>query len=175
MWDPGFHPAERAVARLSGYARRFCLRSVRYRGTEAAPGLVLALDADDAADCRGLALRIPRDQHVEVMQYIRARELVTYAYQEVILPIELDDGRQVKAYSYVTRRDHAQYAGGLDLDAQAQIIAAAAGCNGPNADYLFNTIDHLSQIGLEDAMLADLSSRVRQLLKATPQTELQKN
>lgn len=164
MWDPGFQPTESAVARLQGFARRFCLRSVHYRGTEESPGLVLALDADETSECRGLALRIAEDQHDEVMAYIRARELVTYAYQEAIVPLDLADGRSVQAYGYVTRRDHAQYAGGLDMGAQAKIIAAAVGSNGPNADYLFNTVDHLTRMGLEDPMLTDLSRQVRQLL-----------
>ena len=58
MWDPGFQPLETVKARLDGYARRFCLRSVRHRGTAEAPGLVLGLDPDDSAHCRGLALAI---------------------------------------------------------------------------------------------------------------------
>ena len=43
IWNPGFVFAERRAARLTGFRRAFCLRSVRYRGTPAAPGLVLAL------------------------------------------------------------------------------------------------------------------------------------
>ena len=42
IWHPGFPVAERRVARLSGWHRSFCMRSIHHRGTEAAPGLVLA-------------------------------------------------------------------------------------------------------------------------------------
>lgn len=164
MWDPGFRPAETVKARLSGYARTFCLRSTRYRGTEEIPGLVLGLDAERGAECRGLALRIAEPQYDEVMTYLRERELDTGAYHEAILPVALEDGRKVEAVAYVMRRDHWQYAGGLDPREQAEIIARAAGGRGPNAEYLFNTTRHLAEIGLADAWLERLSADVRSLL-----------
>ena len=57
LWNPGFPVAERVQARLHGYARSFCMYSIHHRGTEAEPGLVLALDEQDGAFCDGLALR----------------------------------------------------------------------------------------------------------------------
>ena len=96
MWDPGFQPLETVKARLDGYARRFCLRSVRHRGTAEAPGLVLGLDPDDSAHCRGLALAIDPVQHDEVMAYLRAREMGTEAYREAIVTLTLEDGRRVR-------------------------------------------------------------------------------
>lgn len=113
MWDPGFHVAEQITARLDGYARSFCLRSTRYRGTAEAPGLVLGLDEDPAAHCTGIALRFAEEDRDAVLAYLRDRELVTHAYREAILPIALADGRRVEALTYVMRRDHVQYAGGL--------------------------------------------------------------
>ncbi|MCF3973902.1 gamma-glutamylcyclotransferase [Paracoccus salsus] len=164
MWDPGFRPVETVKARLTGYARSFCLRSTRYRGTEDAPGLVLGLDAEPGAICSGLALRIPDDQHDEIMVYLRERELDTGAYREMVLPLTLEDGRQVEALSYVMRRDHWQYAGGLCRREQARIIARAQGGRGPNCDYLFNTARHLAEIGLADEWLDQLADEVRRLL-----------
>ena len=43
MWNPGFAHAERVQARLTGYARTFCMWSIHHRGTQDDPGLVLAL------------------------------------------------------------------------------------------------------------------------------------
>ena len=63
------------------------------------------------------------------------------------------------------RRDHVQYAGGLPLDEQARIIARAHGGRGPNAEYLFNTAAHLTQIGLGDAVMDHLARQVRKLLE----------
>lgn len=164
IWDPGFVPMESARAWVSGYARSFCLRSIQHRGTATRPGLVLGLDRAEGAQCGGLALRVAEPDHDEVLAYLRARELVTDAYQEAILPLTLDDGRQVEALAYVMRRDHVQYAGGLDLSQQARIIADAQGGRGRNADYLFNTATHLTRIGLGDAVLDHLAAEVRSLL-----------
>ena len=163
IWNPGFTPIETVRARLTGFARRFCLRSVEHRGTHERPGLVLGLDPDDAACVSGVALRVSAADHDAVLAELRARELVTDAYRETLLPLTLEDGRRVEALAYVMKRDHWQYAGGLSAAEQARIIAAAHGGRGPNADYLFNTAAHLSQIGLPDPHLDALSDAVRAL------------
>ncbi|WP_299839548.1 gamma-glutamylcyclotransferase [uncultured Paracoccus sp.] len=164
MWDPGFRVVESVTARLDGFARSFCLRSTRYRGTKEAPGLVLGLDEDPAAHCTGIALRFADQDRDEVLAYLREREMVTYAYREAILPVTLSDGRRVEALTYVMQRDHAQYAGNLSPCEQARIISGAQGLRGPNADYLFNTTRHLAQIGLSCAELDKLSEDVRRLI-----------
>lgn len=164
MWDPGFVPAEAVKGRLAGYSRSFCLRSITYRGTEDAPGLVLGLDEDAGAECCGLALRIPDDDYDAVIRYLRQRELDTGAYREEVLPVTLDDGRTVDAIAYVMQRDSWQYAGGLCVREQARIIAGAQGRRGPNYEYLFNTADHLTEIGLSDNLMNSLSDDVRRLL-----------
>ncbi|MDO5646570.1 gamma-glutamylcyclotransferase [Paracoccus sp. (in: a-proteobacteria)] len=165
IWDPGFAPAETARAHLTGFARSFCLRSVEHRGTRDCPGLVLGLDESPGATCSGLAMRIAESDYDEVLAYLRARELVTDAYAEAVLPLTLEDGRNVNGLAYVMRRDHWQYAGGLPLHEQAQIIARAQGGRGPNADYLLNTAQHLTDIGLPDPVMDDLAAQVRAILR----------
>ncbi|WP_304616498.1 gamma-glutamylcyclotransferase [Paracoccus sp. (in: a-proteobacteria)] len=165
IWDPGFRPVEAVRASLNGYRRSFCLRSIQHRGTAARPGLVLGLDQDEGACCTGLAMRIAPADHDEVLAYLRARELVTDAYREAVLPLTLEDGRHVEALTYVMRRDHWQYAGSLPPEEQARTIAGAVGGRGPNADYLFNTAEHLARIGLGDPQLDHLADRVRKLLE----------
>lgn len=167
MWDPGFQPVETVRAHLSGYSRSFCLISTHYRGTEETPGLVLGLDEERDARCSGLAMRIADPDHGEVMAYLHAREMVTEAYREEVVTLQLEDGRQIEALTYVMRRDHEQYAGHLDIAEQARIIAHATGGRGPNAEYLFNTARHLAEIGLADAGLDDLSVEVRRLIETT--------
>lgn len=97
------------------------------------------------------------------MAYLRDRELVSSAYLEQILPVQLQDGRQVPAVCYVIDPRHAQYCGGLPLAEQAQIIASATGGRGPNAEYLHNTVAHLQQLGIHDPDLAWLDQQVRNL------------
>lgn len=161
IWHPGFAFDDRRVAVLSGYRRAFCMTSIRYRGTPDAPGLVLALDEDPAGHCAGIAYHVGAAEAEATHAYLRERELVSYAYDEAVVPLALDDGRRVEALAYVSNREHPQYAGGLSLEAQADVIARARGPRGPNADYLLNTVESLQALGLEDADLVRLAEMVR--------------
>ncbi len=165
IWDPGFQPAEVQPARLSGWHRSFCMRSIHYRGTAVAPGLVLALDAAPEAACAGLAFCAAAGTEAEVLAGLRARELISSAYLERTLPVMLADGRQVSAVTYVIDRDHPQYQAGLTLEDQARIIALAHGERGPNADYLANTARHLHDLGVPDPDLDWLDARVAALMR----------
>lgn len=163
LWNPGFNCSEQSVARLAGYRRSFCMRSIHHRGTVEAPGLVLALDAQAGASCDGLALAVPAGQEAATLAYLRARELVSSAYVERTVPLTLAEGSEVEALAYVIDPDHDQYCGTLPLEEQAQIIARAQGGRGPNTEYLWNTAAHLAQMGLRDPDLDWLADRVRQL------------
>lgn len=161
VWNPGFAWSSRHLARLDGYHRSFCMRSIHHRGTVAEPGLVLALDAAEGARCHGVAFEIAPQIAEETLEYLRARELISAAYLETRQMLALDDGRRVEAVTYVIDRDHAQYCGGLEREEQARILARAVGRRGPNWDYLHQTTDHLAQLGLPDPELEWLSQRVR--------------
>lgn len=165
MWNPEFPVAERALATLSGYRRSFCMSSIHHRGTVESPGLVLALDAEDAASCTGLALRVEDGQESDTVQYLRERELISSAYMERLLPVMLASGEIVTALSYVVDPSHEQYVAHLTLDEQADIIARAVGGRGPNTEYLWNTATHLEELGIADEDLQWLSARVRSLLR----------
>lgn len=166
VWNPGFAWSRRALARLDGYRRSFCMRSIHHRGTEDAPGLVLALDAAKDAHCTGVAFEIAPQIAEETLEYLRARELISAAYLETVQPITLDDGGRVEAVVYVIDRAHRQYCGGLALEEQARIIASAIGGRGPNCEYLHQTAAHLAELGLHDDELEWLSTRVRALKNA---------
>ena len=163
LWDPGFSYTKAEVALLPGWHRSFCMTSVHYRGTIDAPGLVLALDRAPDGHCDGVAYAVA-DQHAdETLATLRTRELISYAYLEDWLPVDLASGTKVRALCYVINRDHSQYSGALPLEDQAQIIARSHGLRGPNCDYLYATTDHLAKLGIADADLAWLSTRVREL------------
>jgi len=164
MWNPGFDYTERVLATLPGYARTFCMRSIHHRGTPEHPGLVLALDEADAS-CQGLALCVAPDKAADTLEYLRERELISSAYLEKELMLDLSDGRRVSAVTYVVDADHVQYCGGVPLAEQAEIIASAIGGRGPNTEYLYNTADHLGELGIADPDLTWLAEKVRQLTK----------
>lgn len=161
MWNPEFAVAEQALATLPGFARRFCMSSIHHRGSEEDPGLVLALDPDPDAECRGVAFRVPDKLAAATLIAIRERELVSSAYVERRLDVHLDDGRRVEATAYVVDTGHVQYRADLDLETQAHIISSAVGGRGPNTEYLFNTVAHLAELGISDDDLFWLDARVR--------------
>lgn len=167
MWDPGFAFAERRLARLEGFHRSFCMRSIHHRGTPEAPGLVLALDAARGAACHGVAYAVAPDAAEATLDYLRARELISSAYLETRQAVRLADGAEVVAVTFVIDRAHGQYCGGLPLEEQAGIIARAVGGRGPNTEYLWNTAAHLIELGIEDAELSWLAERVRSLAGVT--------
>lgn len=167
IWDPGFPVAERAVARLDGWHRSFCMRSIHHRGSVAAPGLVLALDRAAGSHCDGVAFRVEPGAEEATVAGLRERELVSSAYLEMTLPVGLTDGREVAALAYVIDPHHVQYCGGLPLEEQAQIIARATGGRGPNRDYLWSTAAHLAELGIGDDDLDWLAGRVRDIVTLT--------
>lgn len=164
LWNPGFTPVETVRAELRDFHRCFSLRSVVHRGTVDCPGLVLALEDQPGARCTGMALRVAPTEADVVLADLRARELVTDAYKEARLPLALSDGRTIEGLTYVIRRGHAQHAQ-HPLEEQAQIIARARGGRGPNCDYLWSTEAHLRELGVQDADMAWLAKRVRDILQ----------
>jgi len=132
VWQPEFEFQERQIARLEGYARSFCMRSIHHRGTVANPGLVLALDEADS-HCDGVAFFVAPDHAQTTLDALRERELISSAYLEAVLPVSLRDGRRAEAVSHVIDRDHDQYCH-PSLEEQAQISPGAQGGRGPKVD-----------------------------------------
>ena len=163
IWSPGFAVAEQVIACAEGWHRSFCMWSIHHRGTPEEPGLVLALDAQDGARCKGVAFRVAPGAEGDTLAALRARELVSSAYLETVIPLDLADGRRVEAVVYVIDPAHVQYTGPLDLQRQAEIIAQAVGGRGPNCEYLWATAQHLAELGIDDPDLSDLAARVRAL------------
>jgi len=166
LWNPGFTPVETRLARVEGYHRSFCMWSIHHRGTEDAPGLVLALDEGGGA-CEGLALRVSEADEAQVLADLRERELISSAYYEDWLDL-LTEAGPVRALCYVVNRDHVQYCGGLPLEKQAEVIAGAHGGRGPNDEYLYSTVSRLTSLGIHDAELMALDARVRALRSQNP-------
>ena len=112
MWRPGFTHAEFQQAEAPGFAREFCLSSTHYRGTEDNPGLVLGLVADSLARTNGIAFRVSQHEASKAIDYLRERELITYAYVEQYIKVTLTaSGQSVQALTYVMDQTHVQYAG----------------------------------------------------------------
>jgi len=154
MWRPGFPFVERRAARLHGRRRAFCIYSVHHRGTPERPGLVLGLAAGGSV--RGAAYRVDASDWEAVYAYLREREQPTETYFEAWRDITLDDGRIVPCLVFLSDTDHAQWAGDLSLERQADLIAGAEGLSGRNVVYLADLVMHLHEDGIRDTVMESL-------------------
>ncbi|MBL8773365.1 MAG: gamma-glutamylcyclotransferase [Phenylobacterium sp.] len=158
MWRPGFPYVERRTATLHGRRRAFCIYSVHHRGTYARPGLVLGLAPGGA--CRGAAYRVAEDDWPGVYDYLMEREQPTETYVEARRHVRLDDGRRVESLCFLSDVRHAQWAGALSLERQAELIAGATGLSGRNVDYLRDLVEHLREMNVRDAAMERLLGMV---------------
>ncbi len=158
MWHPGFPHLEVRRARLHGFHRRFCVYSMRYRGTPERPGLVLGLDR--GGSCIGLAYRVPAAEGEAVMEYLHEREMLTGIYISRWLKLETEAG-EIEAATFVVDPTHPQYTGRLDVEATADLIVQGHGERGPCGEYLENTVRHLEALGIPPGSLLRLLRVVR--------------
>jgi cation transport protein ChaC len=157
MWRPGFDFVERQSATLHGRRRAFCIYSVHHRGAPARPGLA------PGGAVRGSAYRVDADAWAEVYAYLREREQPTETYFETWRDVRLADSRRVPALVFLSDLEHDQWAGALDLEAQARLIAGASGLSGRNVDYLRDLVVHLREEGVADRTMERLLLRVEAL------------
>ena len=164
MWNPGFPYLEAAPARIFGFRRSLCVISTNYRGTEQNPGLVLGLDNGGSTD--GLAFLVA-DEHInETLAYLDDREQITKVYCPHFACAHLKDGRKVRAYTFVVRHGHGQYAGNLSREETARMIVNGKGERGRSLDYVANTVAHLDELGIKDTELHRVLELAQTLKKA---------
>ena len=162
MWNPGFAHETAELATLAGYRRSFCVFSHYHRGTPGCPGLVLGLDPEEGALCRGIAFRVGNEYQQEVLAYLYEREMCGYAYKMREVTLETPQG-MICAFAFVADPDHAQYAGCLELRETARMVMKAKGAAGLNRDYLINTVRKLETMGIVEADLHSLLHEVEYL------------
>jgi cation transport protein ChaC len=163
LWNPLFPFAESRPATLRGLHRRFCLYSMASRGTRDSPGLVLALDRGGA--CKGVVYRLPSPVAIDELHLLWRREMVTGSYHPKWVAVQAAD-RRMFALAFTIKHDHPQYAGKLDLDTEARVIANAAGAFGSSLDYLERTRVALVSHGIIDPYLEVLAAKVAVLREA---------
>ena len=158
IWNPLFRYAERHPVRLDGYHRRFCLWSMTGRGTPDAPGLVLGLDR--GGRCKGLAYRISRGDAAEELRLLWRREMVVGSYSPRWVDLVDARSRRIRGIAFIVNRSHPHYAGRLSTERIAQVMSAARGVIGANAEYLRKTVHGLAEHGIHDPHLAELHARL---------------
>lgn len=160
IWNPEIEFEQAELARVHGYHRAFCVRSTRYRGTPAEPGLVLGLDR--GGSCVGVAFRLARATRDEAIRRLYAREIPSWderVYLPMVLEARLPGGERVNALTFTVDRNRPAYQQ-LDDDEILRRIGCCAGQRGPNRDYALNTWRALEARGVRDARLERIARRL---------------
>jgi cation transport protein ChaC len=160
MWNPAFHYVERHTARVHGFHRQFCLWARGGRGSAERPGLMLSLES--GGSCTGVAYRIAPEAAATELDVLWRREMSSWSYRPVWVTAHLRR-RRVPAIAFAVNRSHERYVPGLDTDTIARYLATGAGLNGSCREYLFDTAEHLLELGIRDRRIESLAHRVREL------------
>lgn len=168
IWNPAFHFVERRTALVRGYHRQFCLWARAGRGSPQSPGLMLALER--GGSCHGVAYRIAPEQVETELDVVWRREMLTGAYRAVWVMVRTPNGPE-HAIAFAANHEHERYVRGLEIDETARFLATGKGPLGTCCDYLFDTVSHLTHLGIRDRRMEALVERVRaHQASATPPT-----
>ncbi len=160
IWNPELDFDRRAPARVYGYHRRLCLRSVRNRGTHDCPGLVAGLDR--GGSCCGVVYRVPAPAVHAQFERLWEREMFMGSYHPRWLACHrLDRPQRVPALAFVVRRDAFNYCGKLAEREMVGILRRARGLYGSSLEYLQRIVHSLRAEGMSDPHLERLAQRVR--------------
>ncbi len=167
IWKPASAFVEIRTGLLRGWHRSFCLGwNTRHRGSETAPGLMLALDRGGA--CKGALYRLPPGSEAEAVELLCRREmsLKPSPFPPRWVNVATESGL-VRAVTYCIDRSSGRYVSGLSEAQVADVLSRAVGSRGSMVEYLFNTVHHLEQMGIHDPHLWRLQEMVAERLDAT--------
>ena len=165
IWKPAFEFDDRRPCLLHGWHRSFCLNLNGWRATPDQPGLMLALDRGGA--CNGVAFRMPEDDpHTRMVRLIEReggfREMIPWV-RWVTLRSGGESFRGLAFYCTPPADQQHQGEGRLirlPLEEQVHRLARAVGHAGSCAEYLFNTVSHLEELGIHDSYMWRLQALV---------------
>lgn len=165
IWKPCFEHTDSEPAVAYGFRRQFCLKIVRYRGTYAYPGRMMALD--DGGECRGLLYRLPRGKELAELGKLWRREISRKpaANVPVWIEVEVAGGRR-KAIAFRVDPLSDVYAPETSPDDTAEILSRAVGHWGSGASYLHETVRALEDAGIHDPHLWHLQELVAEKIAA---------
>ncbi len=164
IWDPAFYFDEIRMANLSGFHRRFCLRSVIGRGTPSKPGLVAGLD--EGGECQGLVYRLRKSRIEEETKVIWRREMLLHAYKPTFLQMDTEQGT-VEALAFIADHNAANYLADMTIDETAHYMATGVGSFGSSLEYLEKLAYRFEVLGFKDEALFSLRDRAREIAKTS--------
>ncbi len=166
IWKPATEFVEIRTGLLRGWHRSFCLGwNTRHRGSENAPGLMLALDRGGA--CKGALYRLPPGAEAKAVEQLCRREmsLKPSPFPPRWVNVATEDGT-IRAFTFCIDRNSGRYVTGLSEAQVADALSKAVGTRGSMVEYLYNTVAHLERMGIYDSHLWRLQELVAERLDA---------
>ena len=160
IWRPGFLFADKRLATVTGYSRRFCQASHDHRGTPDAPGRVATLASVPNSLCQGVAFRIEECVD-EILDLLDVRE--QDGYERQLLTLTFEDGSTEDGITWIAAEGNPSWREGESLSEVAQVIAQREGPSGSNRDYLFELHRALLDANITDTYIENLYGKVRSL------------
>jgi len=160
IWKPACDFVEIRTGLVRGWHRSFCLGwNTWFRGSEANPGLMLALDR--GGSCKGVLYRLPPDSVTENVEKLCRREMghKPSAFPPRWVTVATERG-PVRAFTFCMDRNSGRYVSGLSESQVADVLAKAVGSRGSMVEYLYNTVRHLEDMGIHDPHLWRLQDMV---------------
>jgi cation transport protein ChaC len=166
IWKPACDFVEIRTGLVRGWHRAFCLGwNNRFRGSDANPGLMLALDRGGA--CNGVLYRLPPGKIDENMTRLLEREMGWLPSPFPPRWVNVKSGeRTIRAITFCIDRHSGRYVSGLSVERIAEVLARAVGSRGSMAEYLYATVRHLEDLGIHDPHLWQLQSLVAAEIEA---------
>lgn len=145
IWNKRFTHDEERPGMAHGWHRDFCLGpDTRFRGNPAAPGYTLSLDR--GGQCKGMVYRLPREGiAANIEGLLRKEPPFPPRWLKVVTPAGV-----VRAFAFTHPGRNMGYAGHLSDETVADALAKAVGMIGSMAEYVYQTVKHLEQLGLCD-------------------------
>jgi cation transport protein ChaC len=165
IWKPEFETVESRRATAIGWHRSFCLELTSWRGTPENPGLMMALDR--GGRCDGVAFRLADERReAELIKTVR-REIVFQSEYSMVRWVHLQAGAEkLRALVFWAGPPPGEGISlKLPLDEVARRLAQACGYAGSCAEYLYNTVSHLEELGIRDRNLWRLQELVAEEIR----------
>ena len=135
------------------------MRMRRWRGSPQTPGLMMALER--GGRCDGLIYRMPDDDRRAQIKRMLRREIRFHQNVHMVrwINVHTPAGRR-RVLVFWAGPTGERIASRLPLDCVAHTLARACGHAGSCAEYLFNTVTHLLEHGIDDRNLWQLQELV---------------
>ena len=161
LWNPTFEFREQKIAKIYGFHRSFCMKTLLGRGSKKNPGLMLALDK--GGSCKGSIYKLYRKNEVKEIDLLFKREMITGAYKPKLLRAELETGKRVTCLAFTVDKKNKNYISNLSLEEVANYIHKAHGFLGSCNEYFNFTIESLNELKIKDLKM----QKIHKLIKKT--------